>query len=250
MSKFVLKPNLSEKADIVLLGDRYRDKLDGALIKHGLRPIYVPDNPYVDERLSGHADLSVLHLGENRLVLAPFLKNSNFSKRINELGSEISFSDTQMRAYPFDSTLNICICGEVFFCNPKSVDRACVDILGMRGVEPLSVKQGYTKCAVCVVDESSIITSDRGIHTAAEKAGFASLLIKEGHIELEGFPYGFIGGSSFKISAGELAFTGSINDHPDAGIIFDFLESRGIEPVFLTDDTIFDVGSILPLTEK
>ena len=251
MSKFVLSANLPINAEYVLLGEKYRDRLDRVLRSYGLRPLYIPDNPYVDARLSGHADLSVLHIGENRLILAPYLKNSDLSDKMTELGFEISFPDIQMnKAYPQDSMLNICVCGDRFFCNTSSADKSCIEMLRQRGAEPLHVKQGYTKCAVCVVDEKSIITSDQGIHTATLKVGYDSLLITEGHIVLQGFPYGFIGGSSFKISSSKLAFTGSLDAHPSREKIIEFVKRKEIEPVFLTNDEIFDIGSILPLTEK
>ena len=251
MNNVTLKANLPVNACTVALGEKYGSALDSALRARGLSPLYVPDNPYVDERLSGHADLSVLHIGGNRLVLAPFLKNTHFSDELKELGYDILYPEIKMgREYPADAMLNICVCGNLVFHNPKTADRSCVELLSSAGLEGLEVKQGYTKCSICVVDESSIITSDRGVHSAALKAGSDSLLISDGNIELEGFPYGFIGGSSFKVSAGKLAFTGLINAHPDAEKILDFLKSREIEPVFLTDSTIFDIGSILPLTEK
>ena len=250
-NNITLKANLPVNACTVALGEKYESRLDSALRERGLSPLYVPDNPYVDERLSGHADLSVLHIGGNRLVLAPFLKNTHFSDELKELGYDIVYPEIKMgREYPADAMLNICVCGSLFFYNPKTADRSCVELLSSAGLEGLEVKQGYTKCSICVVDESSIITSDRGIHSTALKAGFDSLLISDGNIELEGFPYGFIGGSGFKASAGKLAFTGLVNAHPHAEKILDFLKSRGIEPVFLTDGTIFDIGSILPLTEK
>ena len=76
------------------------------------------------------------------------------------------------------------------------------------------------------------------------------LEIAPGHIELEGFEYGFIGGAVFKLSKRELAFTGRLDAHPDYNNIIAFLDARGIAPIYLTDAPAFDVGSILPLIEK
>ena len=76
------------------------------------------------------------------------------------------------------------------------------------------------------------------------------LEIRPGYIELEGFYYGIIGGASFKLSADELAFTGRLDAHSDFGAIMDFLAGRGVGATFLTGETAFDVGSVLPLTER
>ena len=47
-----------------------------------------------------------------------------------------------------------------------------------------------------------------------------------------------------------LAFTGSLGAHPDGERIKEFLHSRGVEPLELTDGPLYDVGSILPLLEE
>jgi len=119
-----------------------------------------------------------------------------------------------------------------------------------KGVEFVKVRQGYTKCSVCVVDENSAITSDRNIYNALISNGIDTLLISEGYIDLDGYDYGFIGGSCGKISKNEIAFTGRFNKHPDCDRILEFLNARKIDAKFLTDKDIFDIGSILPITEE
>ena len=103
---------------------------------------------------------------------------------------------------------------------------------------------------VSVVDEKSIITSDRAISESCRQQGIDVLEISSGGIDLDGFNYGFIGGASFKVSQNLMAFTGTIDHLPDYNKIIDFLNSKKIEPIILTDRRIFDVGSILPIIEK
>ena len=47
-----------------------------------------------------------------------------------------------------------------------------------------------------------------------------------------------------------IAFTGKLDLHPDKNKIIDFIETRNIHPVYLTDKEIFDIGGIVPLTEN
>jgi hypothetical protein len=122
-------------------------------------------------------------------------------------------------------------------------------LLGLGERKIIHVNQGYTKCSVCVVDERSIITSDFGIAAAARQNGLDVLTIRQGYIELPGFEFGFIGGSAWKLSEHALAFTGRLDDHPDKDRILDYLTARVIEPVFLTDGPIFDIGSAIPIIE-
>lgn len=58
----------------------------------------------------------------------------------------------------------------------------------------VDVPQGYTRCCLLPVDDTSFITSDIGIANALISAGADVLVIEKGHIELPGFNYGFIGG--------------------------------------------------------
>ena len=71
MSKCVNVPHLPEgKVGLIAIGERYRERLGRALDARGIEVIWLPDARDVDARLAGHADLSLLHLGGNRLVSA------------------------------------------------------------------------------------------------------------------------------------------------------------------------------------
>ena len=93
--KFVEESNLPEKAKTIIIGEKYSQILDKPLENLGIEVIYVPDNPDVDGRLAGHADLSVAHLGEKKMALAPYLKGSGFADYFSELGCELLFPDMQ-----------------------------------------------------------------------------------------------------------------------------------------------------------
>ncbi len=162
-------------------------------------------------------------------------------------GFEVIATPGPGSSYPEDCALNACIVGDSLI---HRLDITSEAILGaLPGCDKISVAQGYAKCCTCVVDEHSIITSDRGIASAAAKHNIDVLLIAPGYIELDGFDYGFIGGASFKLSANTMAFTGRLNAHPDYYNIIEFLTDRDIRPLFLTSGPAFDIGSALPLTE-
>lgn len=202
----------------------------------------MPDNPYVDDRLSGHADLSVLHLGGDRLLLAPYLKGSSFSRQLEDRGFDIRFADIEQSAlYPNDAQMNVCILGDKVIYNPKTVPDTIVKCLttGDRAVQ-ISSRQGYSRCSVCVVNDNAIITADEGICRSAEAHGVDVLKIRPGYIDLPGFDYGFIGGASFKLSYTKLAFTGGLDKHPDAERIIEFASLHNIDIVYITDKPAFD----------
>ena len=184
--------------------------------------------------------------------MAPYLKGSGLDQKLTELNFELIFPEMQQgKKYPKDAGLNICICGKYFFFNPKSAEKSIVEYLTIdEGKISIPIKQGYSKCSICVVNENAIITSDIGIHKRAVEAGLDSLLIGPGYIELPGYDYGFIGGASFKLSDHELAFTGSLDEHPDKGRIFEFLSLHNINPVYITEISAFDIGSCIQIVEK
>lgn len=233
----------------ILIGRKYADTLGKPLETLGFCPLVVPNNPDVDARLSGHVDLSVFYDGDKRLYLAPFLKNSELASRLEKLGYSVIFPTfVQKASYPQDARLNIRFFGNFCIYSEKVSCGEIVALLAARGYSMIPVRQGYCGCSVCTVDDSSIITADPGIDSAAKAQGLDSLLIRPGHIALDGFDYGFIGGASFRLSETVVAFTGNPEKHPDKEKILDFLKIRGKEPVFLSEQPIFDIGSAIPLT--
>lgn len=251
MSEFVENPNLPESAKVLILGEKYAKFLGKPLKNAGIEPVFAPDNQSVDYRLSGHADLSIFHLGGERFLLSAEQKGSALEKTLCDLGAEISFLSRPLAgAYPEDARLNVCSVGNALFYCKNSAERRIVDFFTSTSARLIEVKQGYTRCSVCVVNERSIITADRGIAKAALDAGFDSLLISQGYVNLDGFEYGFIGGAAFKLGRNRLAFTGVIDAHPDNDRILAFLHEKGVEPIFLTDLPVFDIGGAIPIIEN
>ena len=252
MKRFTLVPNLPVNSSAVIYGEKYAGKLRKSFENLHIESILLPDNPDIDPRLAGHTDLSVFHAGGERLFLAPYLKGSAFAAGLQNAGAELAYAEILQRPdYPLDAQLNLCLAGQHVICNPKTADADIVEYLTNAGrKQRIPVKQGYSRCAVCVVDADSVITADRGIAAAAEAAGLHVLWIQPGHIRLGGFPYGFIGGAAFKLASDKLAFTGSLDMHPDREAILSFLRERCMEPVFLTKEAIFDIGSAVPILEN
>lgn len=248
--RFVTRPNLPINAvKTVLLGDKYTILLSKLLEMQGISVISMPENPDIAPQTASHADMSLCHLGQNRVIVAksvyeklkPLLPNG---LQLLEAGKP------QIGKYPDDIGLNACIIGDRLLHNLKHSDPIITLNANLFGLKSFNVKQGYTKCSICVLNQDRIITSDRGIHDLSERLGIKSLLIKSGSIMLEGYDTGFIGGSCGKLSENKIAFTGRFDRHPDATKITNFIEEANIEIIYLTDGPVFDVGSIIPLQES
>jgi len=227
---------------VICVGEGYISLLGAPLKRFGCKIIPIPANESVAPALRYHADLSVFFLNRDSAVIAPQFAGSILEKELTDAGISVIISQSQQgKEYPQDVTLCGCKIGESLCCNTATIDNFITNIFSNRII---SVKQGYTKCAVSVVDERSIITSDAGIHKAACIAGIDSLLIEAGHLELTGYDTGFIGGCSGRID-NNIILSGRLDAHPDKAAIESFISSKGKNIIYLTDRAIFDVGSII-----
>lgn len=107
----------------------------------------------------------------------------------------------------------------------------------------INIKQGYSNCSICQVDEKSVITYDEGIAKCLEDRGLDVLKISTGYIDLFDFNYGFIGGASASFKK-EILFFGKISEHPDYIRIKEFVEKKGKKIRELSNGKLTDYGSM------
>ena len=232
----------------VILGEAWQAKLDEALRALDLEPLYLPQNPNLDPRLRSHADLSFFRAGEE-IWLSSHLFSTKLPEILKFFGYFVHFSiHSEQFRYPNDARMNLLTLGKRLFYSPKASDPDIVNFLTSKGgYQGIAVKQGYLRCSCLPVDENSLITADHGIASAARKAGLDVLQITPGHVALEGFPYGFLGGAAFLLDEKNLILTGHFDEHPDKGRIETFLNAKGVSLHFLTQEPVFDIGSAFVL---
>lgn len=225
----------------LLIGERYRDKLGKSLVSQGIEPIYISDNPDVDPRLGGHVDLSIFKVQDKVFVLAGWIAgNSLLVNKLTNSGIRIIFSDRrQSPIYPHDANLCACAVGNRIIHSKKATDPVIYQNWPDRLID---VKQAYSKCSVCVVDDNAIITADSGIANKAEENGIEVLHISPGEIILEGFDSGFIGGASFADESA-IYFTGRLGSYNDS--VEAFIATHGKKTVYLNSEMAFDIGGAI-----
>ena len=245
MEQFFKSPHLPDsKVRALIVGECYAARLSPALESFGVRVIPCPRNPYVDARLSYHSDLSVYHVGGKCFYLARHLRDSELAKELEHLGASVRFSKARQGGeYPLDASLCALPLGDAVYHNAK----ICDELIVQSTLRFENIKQGYAKCAVCPVSSDAVITADKGVARVLEKNGVRVLQVLPGGIMLDGFDEGFIGGAAFKIAPDVLAFTGSLDLHPDKEKIEEFLSECGVRPEYLTAGQAFDIGSAFPI---
>lgn len=213
----------------LLIGERYREKLEKHLILQDFSPIWLPDNPLLDKRLSPHTDLSVFKYNDI-LILGAHLGTETIVNNLTNRGYRVKICGAEQScAYPKDVNLCAALIGNKVLHNSNYTDP---EILAL-GLENIYVKQGYARCTALIIDDKSIITADNGIASAAKRCGIDVLLISDEGIILDGFDKGFIGGASF-MAGDTVYFIGDINRHPDGAAICEFIQCHGVNYCSLT----------------
>ncbi|NLD19848.1 MAG: hypothetical protein GX663_06310 [Clostridiales bacterium] len=212
----------------------------------GYEPVFIDgkDSPLSDS-VATHPDIYMCSLGTNEDA-------ELFHGSTDALGSR----------YPADIIYNA-VCTEEFFIHnmdytakalsEKALSKETLSEIrppaGAAGRKKVNVSQGYTRCCCLPVDSQSFITSDRGIAKALDVAGADVLLISQGHVKLQGFEYGFIGGCGGRIfTHGKpvVIFNGDLSSHPDYLAIKQFIEDRSNAIMFFEEYQLEDIGSIIP----
>ena len=185
----------------------------------GFGGIELPPYTKLPGPVSCHPDLLLHDLGGKLLVYRDYYEENK------ELFADIAVVPTDCVAgekYPQDIGMDALVLGDMVLC---LVEHTCPEILKNRKVVP--VRQGYAACAALKVGENAIVTADPTIAVAAENCGIAVLKIRPGYIVLDGYDYGFIGGTAFAVEDA-LYFAGDLSLHPDGNAIFDFCASHGV----------------------
>lgn len=251
---FIASTNLPKGKVKYLVCDSRVDPLILSELKTmGISVLTVSSSVHLQTPVSAHADMNMFHIGGGEFItsrdfetefnqyLKTVLENEKLCEKINNR----QVSEELKREYPNDVLLNAVAVGEYIICNPKTVSK---DILHSTDKEIISVKQGYTKCSTAVVSEQAIITDDITIYNSV-KNKIDALLIEHGEVKLNGYDYGFIGGCTGKLSSDILAFSGDVKKSKYTYDIISFCRNHRVECISLSNSSLYDYGSLVPIIE-
>ncbi len=187
--------------------------------------------------VAAHPDMNYLQVKNNLFTIYDIFNSS-----------ENYCSESEKLRYPKDVLLNAFCVGEDFICKTDAVYNKALNYVKSIGMNIIGVNQGYVKCNLAVVNESekAVITEDCGIYNTLKEHGYDVLLLETNSVKLAPYKYGFIGGATGNID-GKLVFAGNLSKHPEHKRIIDFCYRHKTECVSLSDDELYDYGSILLL---
>jgi len=199
---------------------------------------------FLYEPVDTHPDMQIHFIDKKTAVCAPCVYEYYKSVLPENITLIKGYSDPE-RTYPGDCTYNITKIGKNIIGNLPYIDKKITKLYSDLGYEFIHVKQGYTKCNLCIVDSNSVITEDDGLFKTLTALGIDVLKISSGEVLLKNFKNGFIGGASGFLSESTIGFLGSLTQHSDYGKIKSFITDRNINVQELSQNKLNDYGSLL-----
>lgn len=197
----------------------------------------------INNSTSTHPDIQLHFVDSNTAVCEPTAL-AYYQSQMPEHIQLIPGKNRCTSTYPKDIAYNVTRIGKHIFGNLKYTDSMVLHYYKQKSYFLHDVRQGYTKCNTCIVDDAHVITEDIGLHNIFMENKIVSLLISPGEVELEGYPNGFIGGASGK-AENRIYFNGNLKKHPQGEIIEGFVRNTGKVPKSLSDNKLRDNGSMI-----
>lgn len=223
------------------------------LKESGYSVIPLPADPRLPSPVASHPDM-LLFLTEDILITDRTYYYELAQKEIDyacaAAGLTAVLTDAPPQPiYPHDIRFNVAQIGTFCIGHPTHTATAILHYISKKQLTFLPTKQGYARCSVCPVGKHALITADPSIASASKKQDLDVCLIQQGHVLLPGYAHGLIGGCCGAIGH-QLYFSGDPLLHPDGERMLSFIRSHGISPIALSEQPLFDGGSLLFLSRK
>lgn len=246
--KYLNKPNLPDNSvGAVIASHELSECAVEKLKSSGIFIIDTYNTRNVDMNISKHADISIVHLGNEVFMCVPESKEYYSTVLHN---TNICTGRDLFQKYPGDVAYNVAFLANYIICKEEATSSEIIRFAEKHDISIINTAQGYAKCNISIISDNAIITSDYNINRAVKKFGIDVLLVDDSAVLLKGYNHGFFGGATGKISPDKLAVNGDINTHINCNEIINFASRYDVEIVSLCDGNIEDIGSILPILEK
>lgn len=223
-----------------IIDKRCSDEIKTNLLKHVDEIFQFSSQNITYNSISGHPDIFMFQ-NDKELIIAPnspsdlvqFLNNKEikYSVGITEV------DETLENSSKYNSFAN----EKHFFCKPHIPDNSIVDICFEK--KEIDLPQAYVRCSMFGINESQIITSDKGIVKSLEKNNIESFYFAPVEIQIKDHKYGFIGGTMGRLN-NKIFFLGNIFKHLNGQELNEYITCNGLEVVCLGGDFLYDGGGI------
>ncbi len=245
--RFLKIPNLPQKKVTTVFAICNDTTLKNAFEELSVKVVNVTQNEFLDAPVSQHADILANYVGKstflvdkNQKELCRFIENND---------GKTVIIDNIKSPYPNDCLLNFADIGDYIICNKSILTDEIIDLLPKKQI--IDIKQGYSKCSVCICKRNTIITDDISVYSAVSQCDdIKSLYVQKGSVSIDKYDYGFIGGCCGLVDKDVLLFNGDLSTHTDFDKIKNFLYDNGVNYIDIKGKPLTDIGSIIPIMEK
>ncbi len=208
------------------------------LLEMGYKIIETKHNHRINDSTATHPDMQFVLIDTYKAYVC----DNMYEYYKHELPNfELKSVSDIFSPYPNDCKLNFSIIGN--YCFAAIHQKSLIPIK----YKIIPVKQGYIKCNISILNENAFITSDKGIINEALKYGFRAYYLPSDEISLKGYKNGFWGGCSGLIGKNIMFFNGNIERLTCYSELINILNKEKIEPIYPSDVSLCDIGSIIPL---
>lgn len=221
----------------ILVGEGISEKCENVLAEMGYSVIKLPKFDRLQNGVASHADMLLFFY---KGVLYTHREYYEKNREIFDLvDADVKTTDEPVsNEYPKDILFNaVLTCNNTLFSKSSSTSKM-ITVLADKKV---NVRQGYTACSTCRIDDNNFITTDSGLYKAYIENGINSLLVEKADILLPEYDCGFIGGCSVVLEE-SVCFFGNIEEHRDYKSIKNFIEKCGKKVISLSDEKLIDIG--------
>lgn len=216
----------------------------------GYNIIELKKSEKVYSEISSHVDIFVCKIDD--ILICEKSQYEYLKKQISS-ASIICGEDEVQTKYPNDIKYNICQIGKFVVHNFKFSDKKINQIINKKGLNKIQVSQGYSNCSIAVINEKSVITSDKKIAQELEKNNIDCLYFENNsNIKLlnENDKYskmnGFIGGAIGKAEDKVIVF-GDLLKIDKSGKIRYFIEKNNLSLIDFKGLDVIDYGGIITI---
>lgn len=227
-----------------------RDVEKQTLKNLGYELIEIKKSINVYPEISSHVDIFACKV-KDKIVVEKSAYKMLKNKLNNDENILISGETMISYDYPNDIKYNVCMVGNKAIHNFKYTDSKIISELNKSNFEIINVKQGYSNCSIAVIDEKSIILSDRGLYNNLKNSGLDILFldyIPDIKLFDENGEYsqknGFIGGAISRIDENIVVF-GDLDKIDYYGNIRNFIESRNLKIIDFEGLDVVDYGGVI-----
>lgn len=208
----------------------------------GYEIVEVQTNTDLYPEISSHVDIFACKVG-NEIIVEPTQKLKNISNLV--YGKE-----KILIPYPADIKYNVCVIGKKAIHNLKYTDEILKQKLIDNDFELINTTQGYTNCSIAVIDEKSVIVTDKGLNKILQKHGIQTLYLNE-KLDIKllnenkySDKTGFIGGCISKID-NKIVIFGDLTKIDSQNKIRNFIQERNLEIIEFKGLDVIDYGGII-----